>query len=215
MSAVEFAVTPFSKVLVANRSEIAIRVFRACTELGIQTVAVYSREDRLHLHRYKADEAYLIGRGKSPVAAYLGIEEIVALAVEREVDAIHPGYGFLSENAEFARACAAAGIAFIGPPPQVLEALGDKVSARKLAVAAGVPVIPGTPDALDSDDEALAFAAEVGYPIIVKAAMGGGGRGMTVVRSDAELTDAISRSRAELPCRSARICTSMWRGWSR
>ena len=197
MSAVEFAVTPFSKVLVANRSEIAIRVFRACTELGIQTVAVYSREDRLHLHRYKADEAYLIGRGKSPVAAYLGIEEIVALAVEREVDAIHPGYGFLSENAEFARACAAAGIAFIGPPPQVLEALGDKVSARKLAVAAGVPVIPGTPDALDSDDEALAFAAEVGYPIIVKAAMGGGGRGMTVVRSDAELTDAISRSRAE------------------
>ena len=137
-------IQPFKKVLVANRGEIAIRIFRACTELGISTVAIYSEQDRLQLHRYKADEAYLIGKGKEPVAAYLGIDEIVALALEKEVDAIHPGYGFLAENAAFSQACQAAGIVFIGPSPQILAGLGDKVEARAIAVRARVPVIPGS-----------------------------------------------------------------------
>ena len=134
----------FRKVMAANRGEIAIRIFRACTELGISTVAVYSEEDKLSLHRYKADEAYLIGKGKSPIDAYLGIDEIIALAVRIDVDAIHPGYGFLAENADFAEKCEAAGIAFIGPDAGMQRALGDKVAARKVAVAAGVPVVPGT-----------------------------------------------------------------------
>ncbi|RLA07134.1 MAG: pyruvate carboxylase [Gammaproteobacteria bacterium] len=190
-------VTPFKKILVANRGEIAIRVFRACTELGIATVAIYSHEDRLHLHRYKADEAYLVGRGKSPLAAYLEYDEIIELALEKEVDAIHPGYGFLSENSDFARACEAAGIVFIGPSPEVLDALGDKVKARHAAEQAGLPTIPGTPDAVDNDEEALAFASEAGYPLMVKAAMGGGGRGMAVVNDDRELVDAMVRCRAE------------------
>ena len=124
---------PIRKIMVANRGEIAIRIFRAAAEMGIQTVAIYSREDRLHLHRYKADEAYLVGAGKTPVGAYLAIDEIVELAVDKGVDAIHPGYGFLSENAEFARACIRAGITFIGPPPEVLDAMGDKTAARLIA----------------------------------------------------------------------------------
>ena len=124
------AITPFRRVLAANRGEIAIRIFRACTELGIRTVAIYTQEDRVHLHRYKADEAYLIGKGQEPVGAYLAIDEIVELAKRNDVDAIHPGYGFLSENADFARACATAGITFVGPPPEVLDALGDKIAAR-------------------------------------------------------------------------------------
>ena len=184
----------FRKLLVANRGEIAIRVFRACTELGIQTVAIYSEQDRLHLHRYKADEAYLVGAGKEPVRAYLDYEEIIELAVAREVDAIHPGYGFLSENADFARACQAAGIVFIGPSPDVIEAMGDKVYAREVAIGAGVPVIPGTDGAIETLDEALAFARAHGYPLIVKAAMGGGGRGMSIVRDEADLRDALARS---------------------
>ncbi len=187
----------FKKILVANRSEIAIRIFRACNELGIGTVAIYSEEDRLHLHRYKADEAYLVGQGKGPIAAYLGIEEIVQLALDKEVDAIHPGYGFLAENADFARACEKAGIVFIGPPAEVLDAMGDKVAARAIAIAAGVPVIPGTVDAVETEEDALLFAKEFGYPLIIKAAMGGGGRGMTIVRNRGELLNAISRSRAE------------------
>ncbi len=190
-------IKPFRKILVANRSEIAIRIFRACNELGIGTVAIYSEEDRLHLHRYKADEAYLVGQGKGPIAAYLGIDEIVQLAVDKEVDAIHPGYGFLAENADFARACEKAGIVFIGPPPKVLDAMGDKVAARTIAIAAKVPVIPGTPDAVETEEDALLFAKEFGYPLIIKAARGGGGRGMTIVRNRGELVDAISRSRAE------------------
>ena len=184
-------------LLVANRSEIAIRVFRACTELGIRTVAIYSDQDRLHLHRYKADEAYLVGVGKEPVRAYLDYDEIIELARDREVDAIHPGYGFLSENADFARACEAAGITFIGPSADVIEAMGDKVYAREVAIRAGVPVIPGTDGAIETLDEAMAFAAGCGYPLIVKAAMGGGGRGMSIVRDEAALRDALARSKAE------------------
>ena len=187
----------FRKLLVANRGEIAIRVFRACTELGIRTVAIYSEQDRLHLHRYKADEAYLVGAGKEPVRAYLDYDEIIDLARDREVDAIHPGYGFLSENAGFARACEAAGITFIGPSPDVIEAMGDKVYARDVAIRCGVPVIPGTDGAVETLDEAMAFAAEYGYPLIVKAAMGGGGRGMSIVRDEAALRDALARSQAE------------------
>lgn len=185
------------KILCANRGEIAIRVFRAATELGISTVAVFSHEDRLHLHRYKADESYLVGRGRGPVAAYLGVDEIVAVALENGVDAIHPGYGFLSERAELAEACEAAGIAFVGPPPSVLRALGDKTLGRRLATDAGVPVIPGTPDAVADLDGARAFADEVGYPLMVKASKGGGGRGMRVVRHASELEDSFNRAKSE------------------
>src|SRR5580700_8529266 len=132
------------KLLVANRSEIAIRVFRAATELGLRTVAIYAQEDRLAIHRFKADEAYLVGEGKGPVGAYLDIPGIVALAKEKGVDMIHPGYGFLSENAEFAQACEAAGMTFVGPRPELLRMMGDKVAARALARQAGVPTLPGT-----------------------------------------------------------------------
>ncbi len=187
----------FRKIMVANRGEIAIRVFRAANELGIQTVAVYSAEDRLNLHRYKADEAYQIGAGKGPVEAYLGIDELIELAKDKGVDAIHPGYGFLSENADFARACEANGIVFIGPGSKVIDALGDKVTARNIAEKAGVPVIPGTREPIENEKEALAFAKEHGYPLIIKAALGGGGRGMTIVRGEEELVNAISRSRDE------------------
>ncbi|CAM2005774.1 pyruvate carboxylase [Acanthopleuribacter pedis] len=193
----EHQISQFKKILVANRSEIAIRIFRACTELGIQTVAIYSEEDRLSLHRYKADEAYLIGKGLSPVGAYLDIPGIVALAKEKGVDAIHPGYGFLSENADMARACAEAGITFIGPPPEVLDALGDKVSARAIAERAKVPVIPGTKKAVKNDQDALLFAKKHGFPLIIKAAHGGGGRGMTIVHNREQLLDAVARSRSE------------------
>src|SRR5579884_1783448 len=137
-------IRPFHRVMVANRGEIAIRVFRACTELGISTIAIYSEEDALSLHRNKADEAYLIGKGKGPVEAYLDIEGIVRLAHDKNVDAIHPGYGFLSENSEFARACTEAGIAFIGPSPDVVALMGDKSEARRLASSIGVPIVPGT-----------------------------------------------------------------------
>src|SRR5438105_5755299 len=185
------------KVMAANRSEIAIRIFRAANELGLRTVAVYSKEDRLALHRFKADEAYLVGEGKGPVEAYLDIAGIVALAKAKGVDAIHPGYGFLSENAAFARACAKAGITFIGPTPELLEMLGDKTAARRLATSAGVPVLPGTEKAVKSADEAKKIAKEIGYPLIVKAAMGGGGRGMRVVREESELEARIEEAQGE------------------
>lgn len=190
-------IRPFNKILVANRGEIAIRIFRACTELGIQTVAIYSQEDRLHLHRYKADEAYQVGAGKSPIQAYLDYDEIIELAVSIGVDAIHPGYGFLAENAGFAQACEQAGIKFIGPPVSVLENMGDKVFARHTAIKAGIPVIPGTEDAIETNEDALAFTKSCGYPVIVKAALGGGGRGMSIVQSDDELFEAIAKCRAE------------------
>ena len=188
---------PFKRVMAANRGEIAIRIFRACTELGIQTVAIYSEEDRLSLHRYKADEAYLVGKGKPPIDAYLGIEEIVALARRLEVDAIHPGYGFLSENADFAEACERAGVVFIGPTAEMQRRLGDKVAGRKAAQEAGVPIVPGTPEPILHDEEALIFARERGYPIIIKASAGGGGRGMRVARGQRDLLEGLVSARSE------------------
>src|SRR5262252_3711023 len=188
---------PIRKLLAANRSEIAIRIFRAANELGLCTVAIYSQEDRLALHRFKADEAYQVGAGKGPVEAYLDIAGIIALAKEKEVDAIHPGYGFLSENPAFARACEKAGIAFIGPPPNLLELLGDKTAARRLASLAGVPVLPGTEKPVRSATEAQTIAKEIGYPVIVKAAMGGGGRGMRVVQDAAQLDALVEEAQGE------------------
>jgi pyruvate carboxylase len=188
---------PIKKVLAANRSEIAIRIFRAANELGLRTVAIYSQEDRLALHRFKADEAYQIGAGKGPVQAYLDIHGIVALAKEKGVDAIHPGYGFLAENAEFARTCAQAGIIFIGPTPELLDLLGDKTAARKLAASAGVRVLPGTEDAVTSPEEAQKIAKKIGYPVIVKAAMGGGGRGMRMVRDSTQLNALLEEAQGE------------------
>jgi pyruvate carboxylase len=183
--------------MAANRSEIAIRIFRAATELDLRTIAIYSQEDRLSLHRFKADEAYLVGEGRSPVQAYLDIEGIVARAAENKVDAIHPGYGFLSENPEFARACARAGIIFIGPTPELLEMLGDKTAARRLATAAGVPVLPGNDSSVSSFAEARKLAQEIGYPVIIKAAMGGGGRGMRVVRQASDLEARLEEAQNE------------------
>src|SRR6266568_2104638 len=146
------------KLLALNRSEIAIRIMRAATELGLRTVAIYSKEDRLSLHRFKADEAYLVGEGKGPVEAYLDIDGIVALAAEKGVDAIHPGYGFLSENPALARACAAAGITFIGPSAELLELLGDKTAARQLAIRTGIPVVPGTEQPVSNPAKAAQIA---------------------------------------------------------
>ena len=186
-----------NKVMAANRGEIAIRIFRACTELGIRTVAIYSHEDRFSLHRYKADEAYLVGKGKEPVAAYLDWEGILELALARKVDAIHPGYGFLAENPQFARACQERGIIFVGPSPQVMELVGDKVQARRLALDLGIPVIPGTPEPIDNGQDALAFAREHGYPVIIKAAAGGGGRGMRVAHRDEELIKGLDMAQSE------------------
>jgi pyruvate carboxylase len=184
-------------LLAANRSEIAIRAFRAATELGMRTVAVYAEEDRFSIHRFKADEAYVVGRGKGPVGAYLDIESIVGLAVERGVDMIHPGYGFLSENANFARACEAAGITFIGPRAELLEMMGDKTAARALAIKLHVPVLPGTEEPVTERGEALRVAKKIGFPLIIKAAFGGGGRGMRVVRKESELAPLLDEARNE------------------
>jgi len=185
------------KLLVANRGEIAIRVFRSANELGIRTVAIYSHEDRFGMHRQKADEAYLIGKPGEPIRSYLNIEAIVELARDKRVDAIHPGYGFLSENAGFARASEAAGIAFVGPRAELLDLLGDKVAARKLAQEAGVPVLGGSDEPVIPGAGAHAVAEGLGYPVIVKASMGGGGRGMRVVESAEGLDDAIDQARRE------------------
>jgi pyruvate carboxylase len=188
---------PIRKLLAANRSEIAIRIFRAANELGLRTVAIYSQEDRLALHRFKADEAYQVGAGKGPVEAYLDIRGIIAIAKEHEVDAIHPGYGFLSENPALARACAKTGLAFIGPTPELLELLGDKTAARRLAAAAGVYTLPGTENPVESPAEAQKIAAEIGFPVIVKAAMGGGGRGMRVVHDPSQLANRLEEAQGE------------------
>lgn len=186
------------KLLALNRGEIAIRILRAANELKLKTVAVFSQEDRLGLHRFKADEAYLIGEGKGPVQAYLDIEGVVKLAVEKEVDAIHPGYGFLSENPALARACEKAGIIFIGPSPKILDALGDKTAARKIAHSAGIRTVPGTEDPVDpSSPEAQKIAASIGFPLIIKAAFGGGGRGMRVVNSPAEFAGKLREASEE------------------
>ena len=185
------------RLMVANRSEIAIRVFRAAAEMDIDTVAIYAEEDRLSLHRFKSDEAYRVGAGKGPLAAYLDIAAIIETAVRAKVDAIHPGYGFLSESPEFAEACAAAGIIFIGPTPDTMRQLGNKVAARNLAISAGVPVMPATDPLPDDEAKIKKLAAEIGYPVMLKASWGGGGRGMRPIESEAGLIDAVSAARRE------------------
>ncbi|KAL1712306.1 carbamoyl-phosphate synthase L chain, ATP binding domain-containing protein [Schizophyllum commune] len=188
---------PLTKILVANRGEIAIRVFRTAHELAMHTVAIYSYEDRLSAHRQKSDEAYQVGKGLTPVGAYLAQDDIIRIALEHGVDMIHPGYGFLSENAEFARKVEQAGIAFVGPSPEVIDGLGDKTKARTLAMRCGVPVVPGTPGPVDSYTDGDAFIKEYGFPVIIKAAMGGGGRGMRVVREQSDFKDAFMRAVSE------------------
>lgn len=188
---------PIRKLLVANRGEIAIRVFRACTELGIRTVGVYAHEDRYALHRVKADESYPVGAGRSPVAAYLDTDAILAVARDAGVDAIHPGYGFLAESAAFARACAAAGIGFVGPEPEHLDLFGDKAAARRAAREAGLPLLPGTDEPLTDTAEITAEAERIGYPLMVKAVFGGGGRGIRLVRNAQELRAALDSARSE------------------
>jgi pyruvate carboxylase len=189
--------TRIRSLLVANRGEIAIRVMRAASELGIRTIAIYSQEDRFSLHRTKADEAYLVGRGKAPVDAYLDIEDILRIAVEAKADAIHPGYGFLSENPEFVEACNREGVIFVGPTPDIMRELGNKVAARNLATRARVPVMPATPPLPADMDACKAQAKEVGYPVMLKASWGGGGRGMRVIESDAQLAELLPVARRE------------------
>ncbi|MDN5861942.1 MAG: ATP-grasp domain-containing protein, partial [Salinisphaera sp.] len=185
------------KLLIANRGEIAIRIMRGAAEMGISTVGIYAREDRFALHRFKADESYVVGEGAKPIAAYLDIPGIIHIARACGADAIHPGYGFLSENADLADACTAAGITFVGPNGDTLRRLGDKVSARAAAEAAGVPVLPAS-DTLPEDVDAVrAIAEEIGYPLMLKASWGGGGRGMRVIQSEDELADALTSARRE------------------
>ena len=190
---------PMNKILVANRGEIPIRIFRTAHELSMQTVAIYAHEDRLLMHRLKADESYVIGKkGQySPVQAYLQIDEIINIAKKHNVNMIHPGYGFLSENSTFARKVEEAGIAWIGPSHETIDAVGDKVSARTLAITNDVPVVPGTPGPIDSTEEAKEFVEKYGYPVIIKAAFGGGGRGMRVVREGDSIEDAFTRAKSE------------------
>lgn len=193
------SIMQLKKLLVANRGEIPIRIFRTAHELSLQTVAVYSYEDRLSMHRQKADEAYVIGkRGQyTPVGAYLAGEEIIKIAKQHEVNMIHPGYGFLSENAEFARKVEESGLIFVGPTADTIDKLGDKVSARTLAIASKVPVVPGTEGPVEKYEDVKAFTDEYGFPIIIKAAFGGGGRGMRVVREQSVLKDSFERATSE------------------
>ena len=185
------------KLLVANRGEIAIRIFRAAAELNINTVAIYSKEDKSSLHRYKADESYLVGSDLGPAESYLNIERIIDVAKRANVDAIHPGYGFLSENEHFARRCAEEGIKFIGPHLEHLDMFGDKVKARATALKANLPVIPGTDGPMESYEAAQSFANEAGYPLMIKATSGGGGKGMRIVHEESELEDAFHRAKSE------------------
>ena len=185
------------RLLAANRSEIAIRVFRTTHELGIRTVGIYSHEDRYALHRFKADEAYEIGKPGEPLKSYLNFEQIIALALQQQIDAIHPGYGFLSENADFAHACEKAGIIFVGPRPELLQQLGDKVAARKIAEQAGVPVLAGSSQAIRNVAEGQKAADALGYPVILKAAHGGGGRGMRVVHAAADFIESFDAAQRE------------------
>ena len=186
-----------NKLMAANRGEIAIRIFRACTELDITTVAIYSNEDKGALHRYKADEAYLVGEDLSPTESYLNIEAIIKVAKDAGVDAIHPGYGFLSENKEFAKRCEEEGIIFVGPELRHLDMFGDKVKARETALSTGLPVIPGTDSAVQSYEEVESFIEEHGYPIIIKAISGGGGKGMRIVTEEDNLKDSYERAKSE------------------
>jgi pyruvate carboxylase subunit A len=185
----------FKKILVANRGEIAMRIIRACRELSIATAAIYAEQDSTGIYVKKADEAYLVGPG--PVQGFLDMQQIVNLAQRIGADAIHPGYGFLSENAQFAHLCQASGIRFIGPSPQAIHLMGSKVKAKELAKSVGVPTVPGTEGAVTSAEEALAFCRSAGYPVMIKASAGGGGRGLRVVRSDAELREAMETSSRE------------------
>ena len=187
----------FNKILIANRGEIAIRIMRAANEMGKRTVAVFAEEDKLGLHRFKADEAYRIGEGLGPVAAYLSIDEIIRVAKKSGADAIHPGYGLLSENPELVDACEANGITFIGPRAATMRALGDKASARKVAIEAGVPVIPATEVLGDDMDLIRKQADEIGYPMMLKASWGGGGRGMRPINSPDELEEKAREGRRE------------------
>ena len=185
------------KVLVANRGEIAIRIFRACHDLGIHTVAIYSNEDTYSLFRTKADEAYLVGEKKSPLGAYLDIPGIIGLAKRRGVTAIHPGYGFLSENADFARACEENGILFIGPSSKVLGQMGDKLSAKENAISCGDPIIPACTEPLRDAEDAVEKAVSFGFPVILKAAAGGGGRGLRRCVSPEEVRTAYELGHSE------------------
>ena len=197
------SILSIKKILVANRSEIAIRVFRAANELDIKTVAIWAEEDKLALHRFKADEAYQVGKGPhlaedmGPIESYLSIEEVLRVAKLSGADAIHPGYGLLSESPEFVDACDAAGILFIGPSAQTMRSLGNKVAARNLAIKAGVPVVPATEPLPDDMPTIKKMAAEVGYPIMLKASWGGGGRGMRVIRSEADLDTEVEEAKRE------------------
>ncbi|MCB1427780.1 MAG: ATP-grasp domain-containing protein, partial [Nitratireductor sp.] len=192
-----------SRLLVANRSEIAIRIFRAANELGIRTVAVWAEEDKLALHRFKADEAYQVGKGPhlqkdmGPVEAYLSIEEMIRVAKLSGADAIHPGYGLLSESPEFADACAQNGITFIGPSPDTMRKLGNKVAARNLAISIGVPVVPATEPLPEDMQTIRKMANEVGFPVMLKASWGGGGRGMRVIRSEDDLERDVIEAKRE------------------
>lgn len=185
------------KVLVANRGEIAIRIFRACKELGIRTVAMYSKEDKYALFRIKSDESYLIGEKRGPIDAYLNIEEIINLALKKGADAIHPGYGFLSENPDFARACEENGIIFIGPKSHMIDGLGDKIKSKIIAKAVGVPTVPGLDEPITDEADAVSFSAKIGFPVIIKAAAGGGGRGMRIVHEEKEFVGAYRSARSE------------------
>ena len=184
------------KVLIANRGEIAVRVMRSCREMGIKTVAVFSEADRAARHVLYADEACFIGPAASR-ESYLNIDKIIEAAKRHGADAIHPGYGFLSENSEFARRCKAEGIIFIGPDPETMDAMGDKISARKHMIAAGVPVVPGTEQPLQNVEEAKRICNEIGYPVMLKASMGGGGKGMRLIHSEAEVEEAYNTARSE------------------
>ena len=191
------------KILVANRSEIAIRVFRAANELDIRTVAIWAEEDKYSLHRFKADESYQVGRGPhlerdlGPIESYLSIDEVIRVAKLSGADAIHPGYGLLSESPEFAEACAENGIVFIGPKPETMRRLGNKVAARNLAVEVGVPVVPATEPLPDDMEEVARMAEEVGFPVMLKASWGGGGRGMRVIRSREDLEHEVTEAKRE------------------
>ncbi len=185
------------KILVANRGEIAVRIFRACVELKIQTVGIYAQEDAFSVHRFKADEAYLVGAGKKPIDAYLDIEDILRIAKESGAEAIHPGYGFLSENLEFAKRCQEEGIIFIGPTPELLDIFGDKIKAKKAALEAGIKTIPGSDGPVNSVSEVIEFGDAHGYPIMIKAALGGGGRGMRIAHNKKEAKDGFERARSE------------------
>src|SRR5881409_916677 len=187
---------PFSKVLVANRGEIAVRIFRTLRELGIATVAVYSEADRGRLHAVVADEAYLIGPGP-PAESYLRGDVVVETAVRAGAQAVHPGYGFLAENAGFARLVEDAGLVWIGPPPEAIEAMGSKIAARSRMRAAGVPIIPGTAEPVETVDELRSVAREIGYPLAIKASAGGGGKGLKIVAGESELERAFESARRE------------------